>query len=163
MPDPTPVSATQEAPAENNNTSAMQLFAPDPNAPGESTALDLDELFHDCYFGEFPMPEEVTSSTAPADPVASKPTAAEPAMSEPAAPKPAAPKRSADQAGLDASSGRRPSRTSARKPAAPSSRYTNGWSNTIRRTNTITFRCDDTYAYTHASSWWYDTNTTYTW
>jgi len=63
----------------------------------------------------------LVSSTAPADPVASKPAAAEPAMSEPAAPKPAAPKRSADQAGLDASSGRRPSRTSARKPAAPSS------------------------------------------
>lgn len=122
MPDPTPVSATQEAPAENNNTSAMQLFAPDPNAPGESAALDLDELFHDCYFGDFPMPEEVTSSTAPAEPVVSKPAAAEPAKSEPTAPKPVAPKRSADQAGLDASSGRRPSRNSARKPAPSTER-----------------------------------------
>jgi len=42
MPDPTPVSATQEAPAENNNTSAMQLFAPDPNAPGESVSVIID-------------------------------------------------------------------------------------------------------------------------
>ena len=24
-------------------------------------ALDLDELFHDCYFGDFPVPEDVTS------------------------------------------------------------------------------------------------------
>ncbi|KAL7425301.1 hypothetical protein ACHAXH_003491 [Discostella pseudostelligera] len=47
----------------SNNTvasSAMHLFAPDPNAGSESP-LDLDELFHDCYFGEFPVPEDVTS------------------------------------------------------------------------------------------------------
>jgi len=78
---PEPASVASLAPDPNNHnknkTSAMQLFAPDPNAPGVNTQLDLDELFHDCYFGDFSMPEDVPSAAPPA-----------------------APKRTADQAGL---------------------------------------------------------------
>eukprot|EP00585_Thalassiosira_rotula_P005723 CAMPEP_0196154038 /NCGR_PEP_ID=MMETSP0910-20130528/38237_1 /TAXON_ID=49265 /ORGANISM="Thalassiosira rotula, Strain GSO102" /LENGTH=89 /DNA_ID=CAMNT_0041417981 /DNA_START=166 /DNA_END=432 /DNA_ORIENTATION=- len=78
VPDPTPVGGPPQsvaaAPAaaaaangttnNSGNTSAMQLFAPDPNAVSEGEPLDLDELFHDCYFGDFPLPEDVTSGPA---------------------------------------------------------------------------------------------------
>mmetsp|Transcript_10758 Transcript_10758/g.19506 ORF Transcript_10758/g.19506 Transcript_10758/m.19506 type:complete len:390 (-) Transcript_10758:412-1581(-) len=101
LPDPIPVGAPQAPaaaapPAAANGTtnahaSAMHLFAPDPNG-GENEPLDLDELFHDCYFGDFGVPEDVTSESAMAIP-APIPIAA------PAAPITA--KRTADQAGLN--------------------------------------------------------------
>jgi len=52
-----------EATAGKVTSSAMQFFAPDPNAGGESEPLDLDELFHDCYFGDFCVPDDVGSSS----------------------------------------------------------------------------------------------------
>lgn len=62
-------------------------------------ALDLDELFHDCYFDDLTLPEPVTSIS---DPIA--PSAAPlppPATTTSAAPAPVAPaKRSAAEAGL---------------------------------------------------------------
>lgn len=99
LPDPIPVGAPQAPaaapPAAANGTttthaSAMHLFAPDPNG-GENEPLDLDELFHDCYFGDFGVPEDVTSESAMAIPA--------PIPIAPAPPITA--KRSADQAGLN--------------------------------------------------------------
>ena len=59
-------------------------------------ALDLDELFHDCYFDDLAFPEQVTSTSAPiAAAAAPQPTAA-----AAAAPAPATAKRSAAEAGL---------------------------------------------------------------
>mmetsp|Transcript_10888 Transcript_10888/g.18074 ORF Transcript_10888/g.18074 Transcript_10888/m.18074 type:complete len:372 (+) Transcript_10888:393-1508(+) len=75
-------------PVPSANTSAMQFFAPDPSDDRDSMqqALDLDELFHDCYFDDLAYPEQVTSTSAPI---------------EAAAPAPVAPvKRSAAEAGL---------------------------------------------------------------
>mmetsp|Transcript_1902 Transcript_1902/g.2649 ORF Transcript_1902/g.2649 Transcript_1902/m.2649 type:complete len:381 (+) Transcript_1902:196-1338(+) len=88
-------------PVPSNNTSAMQFFAPDPSDDRDSMqqALDLDELFHDCYFDDLTLPEPVTSIS---DPIA--PSAAPlppPATTTSAAPAPVAPaKRSAAEAGL---------------------------------------------------------------
>ena len=39
-------------------------------------ALDLDELFHDCYFDDLALPEPVTSSTSPVPPTTTATTAA---------------------------------------------------------------------------------------
>lgn len=86
-----PQAAANGAPNNSGNTSAMQLFAPDPNAEGEP--LDLDELFHDCYFGDFPLPEDVTSG--PAITAITAPAPIAPII----APAPAI-KRTAEQAGL---------------------------------------------------------------
>mmetsp|Transcript_18639 Transcript_18639/g.40344 ORF Transcript_18639/g.40344 Transcript_18639/m.40344 type:complete len:391 (+) Transcript_18639:360-1532(+) len=114
--DPTPVGgpavpaavANGASSNENKKTSAMHLFAPEPNASGENEPLDLDELFHDCYFGDFSVPEDVTS-TAVATTVAVAPVPAVPA------------KRSAEQAGLTAPSPAAPP-AQAHKPApVPSS------------------------------------------
>jgi len=110
--EPEPVSTASAAAQDpgNSNAGAMQFFAPDPNAPGDSTQLDLDELFRDCYFGDFPMPDEATSAeltpaTHPSEPATT-------------------PKRTADQAGLAEKATTRPKagRTSAKKAtAAPKS------------------------------------------
>lgn len=112
VPDPTPVGAAAVDPpaaaaangtaANAANTSAMYLFAPDPNAEGEKEPLDLDELFHDCYFGDFGVPEDVTSAAV-------TPAAI---ISAPAATAPVPVKRTAEQAGL--------STPAAAPPAAPS-------------------------------------------
>mmetsp|Transcript_16656 Transcript_16656/g.35165 ORF Transcript_16656/g.35165 Transcript_16656/m.35165 type:complete len:414 (-) Transcript_16656:397-1638(-) len=108
VPDPTPVSSAPapQAPAaaapaaangtngaNSGNASAMHLFAPDPNAGAENEPLDLDELFHDCYFGEFSVPDAVTSDPTMAIP---PPTQPAPVTSLPT-------KRSAEQAGLTTS------------------------------------------------------------
>lgn len=120
--DPAPVGAAANGTTGNNsgNTSAMQLFAPDPNAGGENEPLDLDELFHDCYFGDFGVPEDVTSAAAitPAA-VASAPPPAATAVSTAAATK-----RTADQAGLTTPAAPKPASSSSSgggistKPAA---------------------------------------------
>eukprot|EP00577_Skeletonema_sp_RCC1716_P012671 CAMPEP_0113419144 /NCGR_PEP_ID=MMETSP0013_2-20120614/26609_1 /TAXON_ID=2843 ORGANISM="Skeletonema costatum, Strain 1716" /NCGR_SAMPLE_ID=MMETSP0013_2 /ASSEMBLY_ACC=CAM_ASM_000158 /LENGTH=380 /DNA_ID=CAMNT_0000306479 /DNA_START=337 /DNA_END=1479 /DNA_ORIENTATION=- /assembly_acc=CAM_ASM_000158 len=87
-------------PVPSNNTSAMQFFAPDPSDERDSMqqALDLDELFHDCYFDDLTLPEPVTSTSAPiAAAAAPQPTITSAAP----APASAAPvKRSAAEAGL---------------------------------------------------------------
>lgn len=99
VPDPTPVGgAAAPATAANGtsttnnsgNTTAMHLFAPDPNAVSEAEPLDLDELFHDCYFGDFAVPEDITSTGAM--PIH--------ASIAPIPPNSVAVKRTADQAGL---------------------------------------------------------------
>ncbi|KAL7483605.1 hypothetical protein ACHAW6_009245 [Cyclotella cf. meneghiniana] len=65
LPDPAPVGESAMGHPATVPPSAMTLFAPDPNADPDSlqSALDLDELFHDCYFGDFPVPEDVTSES----------------------------------------------------------------------------------------------------
>lgn len=74
VPDPIPMADAPQAAAPvaavanattNPSVSAMQLFAPDPNSGTANDPLELDELFHDCYFGDFGVPEAVTSLTAP--------------------------------------------------------------------------------------------------
>lgn len=100
------VAATTTAPANgtngNDNTSAMHLFAPEPNATGENEPLDLDELFHDCYFGDFSVPEDVTSTAVATTAVAAAPPAP-PAAAVVTTNSTAIPvKRSAEQAGLTA-------------------------------------------------------------
>lgn len=121
VPDPTPVGGPPQsvaaAPAaaahgttnNSGNTSAMQLFAPDPNAVSEGEPLDLDELFHDCYFGDFPLPEDVTSGPAMA--AITTPAHIAPII----APAPAI-KRTAEQAGLTATA-----QPAAQRPAPTSS------------------------------------------
>jgi PAS domain S-box-containing protein len=80
-------------PVPSNNSSAMQFFAQDPNDDRDAMqqALDLDELFHDCYFDDLALPEPVTSTstspvpstTATAAAVPAKRTAAEAGLSNP--------------------------------------------------------------------------------
>jgi len=125
VPDPTPVGGPPQsvaaAPAaaaaangttnNSGNTSAMQLFAPDPNAVSEGEPLDLDELFHDCYFGDFPLPEDVTSGPAMAAITTPAPIA--PII----APAPAI-KRTAEQAGLTTPASAQPA---AQRPAPTTS------------------------------------------
>lgn len=124
VPDPTPIepikleneaTAANGAPTDNSgNATAMQLFAPDPNAGPDQEPLDLDELFHDCYFGDFGVPEDVSSSTIAAVPIpagepAAKRTAFADAASAPTSVKVEAPaKRTADQAGLTTPAAPRP-------------------------------------------------------
>mmetsp|Transcript_2086 Transcript_2086/g.5125 ORF Transcript_2086/g.5125 Transcript_2086/m.5125 type:complete len:411 (+) Transcript_2086:72-1304(+) len=103
----TTAAATTTEAAEANGTSsnannaahptAMSLFAPDPNAPGESDPLDLDELFHDCYFGDFGVPDDVTSGAVPISSTAAVGVAPSIAPIPPGAP---AVKRTAEMAGL---------------------------------------------------------------
>lgn len=117
VPEPTPVGgpAVPAPPANgtsNDNTSAMHLFAPEPNASGENEPLDLDELFHDCYFGDFSVPEDVTSTTVATTSVAS--TAPAPAT--------APAKRSAEQAGLTATAAP-PAQALKPAPVSSSSNY----------------------------------------
>jgi len=91
-------------PVPSTNTSAMQFFAPDPSDDRDSMqqALDLDELFHDCYFDDLTLPEPVTSASAPIAPDAAQlPPPAAALTTTSAAPAPVAPvKRSAAEAGL---------------------------------------------------------------
>jgi len=77
-------------PVPSNNSSAMQFFAPDPNEDRDAMqqALDLDELFHDCYFDDLTLPEPVTSSVSAPSSTTETTTAAPPS------------KRSADDAFL---------------------------------------------------------------
>mmetsp|Transcript_8936 Transcript_8936/g.17695 ORF Transcript_8936/g.17695 Transcript_8936/m.17695 type:complete len:378 (+) Transcript_8936:378-1511(+) len=62
-PVPQPAAANQ-APGNAAHPSAMTLFAPGPSEGENQQGLDLDELFHDCYFGEFPVPDDITSGPA---------------------------------------------------------------------------------------------------
>mmetsp|Transcript_19042 Transcript_19042/g.31596 ORF Transcript_19042/g.31596 Transcript_19042/m.31596 type:complete len:329 (-) Transcript_19042:15-1001(-) len=52
------MSANEAMPPPADGTSAVPMFAPsDPNASAASASgnVDLDELFRDCYFGDFPV------------------------------------------------------------------------------------------------------------
>lgn len=121
VPDPTPIepvkleneaTAANGAPTDNSgNATAMQLFAPDPNAGPDQEPLDLDELFHDCYFGDFGVPENVSSSTIAAVPIpAGEPAAKRTAFADAVvgADTAAPAKRTADQAGLTTQAAPRP-------------------------------------------------------
>lgn len=77
----------------NASGNAMHLFAPDPNAGTVNDPLQLDELFHDCYFADFGVPEAVKSLGLGGTSISPAPVA--PII----APNPAV-KRTAEQAGL---------------------------------------------------------------
>lgn len=103
LPDPAPIAKSDN----NENATAMNLFAPDPNG-GSEEPLDLDDLFQDCYFGEFGVPDDVTSS-AVTDSI------------EPIPPSQPATKRTAKQAGLVAPAPAAKSRAVASASAAAAS------------------------------------------
>jgi len=50
---------------------SIPMFVPQQTQQGNESDIDLDELFKDCYFEDFPVPANAPSSSAPAVPLVS--------------------------------------------------------------------------------------------
>jgi len=50
-------------PMEPDKALDVPMFLPSQSTTGANEAIDLDDLFQDCYFGDFPVPSSATTST----------------------------------------------------------------------------------------------------